>query len=166
MSRIGASRFAQYAYPPNELGYCVPPGARAMLDADGVPPEQQTFLRYADCRYPSQGYELRVAADDGEVDEGWVARLATGFHDLHDATYRSRFDERPVHLVNLRVVGVGSVAAPATERAGDADEHVPDPVDEIASFFREVMEEDSQRAQKAHDFLAKLGGTDNTSPQS
>jgi rubrerythrin len=38
--------------------------------------------------------------------------------------------------------------------------------DEIAGFFREVMEEDSQRAKKAHDFLAKLGGTDNTSPQS
>jgi rubrerythrin len=37
--------------------------------------------------------------------------------------------------------------------------------DEIASFFREVMEQDSQRAQKIHHFLAKLGGTDNTSPQ-
>jgi hypothetical protein len=29
-----------------------------------------------------------------------------------------------------------------------------------------VMEQDSQRAQKAHDFLAKFGGTDNTSPKS
>ncbi len=37
--------------------------------------------------------------------------------------------------------------------------------DEIAGFFREVMEEDAQRARKVHDFLAKLGGTDNTSPQ-
>jgi rubrerythrin len=37
--------------------------------------------------------------------------------------------------------------------------------DEIASFFREVMEVDAQRAKKVHDFLAKLGGTDNTSPQ-
>ena len=31
MSRAGALRFAQYAYPPNELGYCGPAGARAML---------------------------------------------------------------------------------------------------------------------------------------
>ena len=37
--------------------------------------------------------------------------------------------------------------------------------DEIAGFFREVMEQDSTRAAKAHDFLAQLGGTDNTSPQ-
>jgi hypothetical protein len=27
------------------------------------------------------------------------------------------------------------------------------------------MAEDSERAHKCHDFLAQLGGTDNTSPQ-
>jgi hypothetical protein len=37
---------------------------------------------------------------------------------------------------------------------------------EIADFFRQVMDEDSSRAQKCHDFLARLGGTDNTSPGS
>jgi Family of unknown function (DUF6390) len=33
MSERGAVRFAQYAYPPNELGYCGPAGAHALLDA-------------------------------------------------------------------------------------------------------------------------------------
>ncbi|MGI9155734.1 MAG: hypothetical protein ACR2FG_03730 [Marmoricola sp.] len=37
--------------------------------------------------------------------------------------------------------------------------------DDIASFFREVMEQDSNRAARVHEFLRKLGGTDNTSPQ-
>ena len=37
--------------------------------------------------------------------------------------------------------------------------------DEIAQFFRDVMEQDSTRAQKCHDFLARLGGPDNNSPQ-
>ena len=37
--------------------------------------------------------------------------------------------------------------------------------DEIAAFFRSVMEADSARAKKCHEFLARLGGTDNTSPQ-
>ncbi|WP_148573070.1 acyl carrier protein [Nocardioides caldifontis] len=37
---------------------------------------------------------------------------------------------------------------------------------EIADFFRQVMEEDSNRAKKCHEFLRRLGGTDNTSPQS
>jgi Family of unknown function (DUF6390) len=31
VSRLGAVRFARYAYPPNELGYCGPAGAQAML---------------------------------------------------------------------------------------------------------------------------------------
>jgi len=37
---------------------------------------------------------------------------------------------------------------------------------DIAEFFKQVMEEDSQRARTCHDFLAKLGGVDNTSPSS
>jgi len=36
---------------------------------------------------------------------------------------------------------------------------------EIADFFREVMEQDSDRAHRCHEFLVQLGGTDNTSPQ-
>lgn len=110
--------------------------ARAALDADGVSPERQSFQCFADCRYPSQGYELRVNAPSGPVDADWVAGLTAGFHDLHYATYRSRFDDRPVHLVNLRVVGVGAVAVPAAEPAGPATEYCPNPVDEISSCFR------------------------------
>jgi rubrerythrin len=37
---------------------------------------------------------------------------------------------------------------------------------DIAEFFRQVMAEDSERAKKCHEFLRRLGGTDNTSPQS
>ena len=36
MSDEGARLFAQYAYPPNELGYCGPPGAQAMLGPHAV----------------------------------------------------------------------------------------------------------------------------------
>jgi rubrerythrin len=37
--------------------------------------------------------------------------------------------------------------------------------DDIAQFFRDVMQQDSERAHQCHEFLARLGGTDNTSPQ-
>ena len=37
--------------------------------------------------------------------------------------------------------------------------------DDIASFFEQVMKEDSDRAHQCHQFLRELGGTDNTSPQ-
>ena len=37
--------------------------------------------------------------------------------------------------------------------------------DDIASFFRDVMKQDSERAHQCHEFLVRLGGTDNTAPQ-
>ena len=37
--------------------------------------------------------------------------------------------------------------------------------DDIASFFEQVMKEDSDRAHECHRYLRELGGTDNTSPQ-
>jgi hypothetical protein len=36
--------------------------------------------------------------------------------------------------------------------------------DDIADFFELVMAQDSERARKCHEFLASLGGIDNTSP--
>lgn len=36
--------------------------------------------------------------------------------------------------------------------------------DDIAAFFERVMSEDSARAQKCHEFLREIGGTDTTSP--
>jgi bacterioferritin (cytochrome b1) len=37
--------------------------------------------------------------------------------------------------------------------------------DQIAQFFKNVMDEDANRAQECHRFLAQLGGIDNTSPE-
>ena len=37
--------------------------------------------------------------------------------------------------------------------------------EDIATFFEDVMAEDSARAKECHRFLAELGGTDNTRPQ-
>ena len=37
--------------------------------------------------------------------------------------------------------------------------------EDIAQFFRDVMAEDSERGKRCHEFLRRLGGTDNTSPQ-
>ena len=35
---------------------------------------------------------------------------------------------------------------------------------EIADFFRNVMEQDSQRAARCHEFLAQLSGTEKAGP--
>ena len=36
--------------------------------------------------------------------------------------------------------------------------------DDIAGFFREVMEQDSARAKRCHDLLGQLSGTDESGP--
>ena len=38
--------------------------------------------------------------------------------------------------------------------------------EEIASFFEEVMAQDSERAHRCHELLQQLGGVDTTSPHS
>lgn len=37
--------------------------------------------------------------------------------------------------------------------------------EDIASFFEEVMSQDSERAHRCHEFLVELGSPDATSPQ-
>ena len=37
-------------------------------------------------------------------------------------------------------------------------------LDDVASFFREVMEQDTQRAQRCHDLLRQLSGTEQGGP--
>ncbi|TCP53084.1 N-methylhydantoinase A [Tamaricihabitans halophyticus] len=79
------------------------------LGADGLAPEDIVIERSLDCRYIGQGYELRVPAPDGEIDTDWVARAAEAFHTVHERTYLQRFDDKPVHLVNVRVTAIGKV---------------------------------------------------------
>jgi N-methylhydantoinase A/oxoprolinase/acetone carboxylase beta subunit len=109
--------------------------ARDQLAADGVPEADMSFEFHADCRYPSQGYELRVPGDAPPVDDGWLAKLISRFHELHQATYRSSFEDRDVHIVNVRVVAVGRVARPAAAGLEVPTDHVPDPDARIGGWF-------------------------------
>lgn len=79
------------------------------LAGDGLAPSEIVLERSLDCRYIGQGYELRVPAPPGEIDADWVARAAEAFHEVHERTYSQRFDDKPVHLVNVRVAAVGKV---------------------------------------------------------
>lgn len=83
--------------------------AIGQLEADGVAAANITLERSVDCRYVGQGYELRVPAPDGEIDDVWVKSVAEAFHVAHGRTYSQRFDDKPVQLVNIRVTGVGAV---------------------------------------------------------
>jgi N-methylhydantoinase A/oxoprolinase/acetone carboxylase beta subunit len=81
--------------------------ARSQLEADGIPPDRILIQRVADCRYLGQGYELRVDAAPGTIDEAWVEKLRAGFHDVHEREYSRRFDESDIEIPNVRVRGIG-----------------------------------------------------------
>ena len=83
--------------------------ARAQLEADGIRQERRVIQRVADCRYLGQGYELRVEAGSGQIDEAWASRLASDFHDAHEREYSRRFEESDIEIPNIRVRGIGLI---------------------------------------------------------
>jgi rubrerythrin len=78
------------------------------------------------------------------------------------ATGETGFDDVTFDLV--------SVQYHALKAGHDYGQYVRDArnagCDDIASFFEQVMSENSERAKRCHAFLRDLGGTDNTAPQS
>jgi N-methylhydantoinase A/oxoprolinase/acetone carboxylase beta subunit len=97
--------------------------ARAQLDADGIPQERWVIQRVADCRYLGQGYELRVEAGSGDIDQAWATRLAADFHDAHEREYSRRFEDSDIEIPNIRVRGIGLIPPlqmPEVPRAGES----------------------------------------------
>jgi N-methylhydantoinase A len=58
-----------------------------------------TLTRFADCRYPGQGYEVTVPAAEGP------SSVAAAFHEAHLVRFGHADPDRPVEVVNVRVVG-------------------------------------------------------------
>jgi N-methylhydantoinase A/oxoprolinase/acetone carboxylase beta subunit len=81
--------------------------ATAQLAEDGIPAERVVIQRICDCRYLGQGYELRVDAPAGGIDDGWREKLASAFHDSHEREYTRRFEESDIEIPNVRVRGIG-----------------------------------------------------------
>ena len=88
--------------------------ARAQLEEDGVPADRLVIQRVADCRYLGQGYELRVDAPSGAIDDGWVEKVRADFHDIHEREYSRRFEESDIEIPNVRVRGIGLMPPLAT----------------------------------------------------
>lgn len=80
---------------------------RAQLRSDGLSEEDILVHRVVDCRYVGQGYELRVALPEGEIDVEGIEEVWEGLHELHRSEYGHAFPENPIELVNARVSGIG-----------------------------------------------------------
>lgn len=112
---------------------------RAHLRAAGFADDRVVLERWADCRYVGQGYELRVQAPSGGVDEAWAVAVRNAFEARHEREYFGRFSELDVHLVTVRVTGVGRMPAlqwPRLER-GHREVSRPQLQEQIVVFARD-----------------------------
>ncbi len=94
--------------------------AKQQLAADGFGGGDVSLELAADCRYVGQGYELRVPLPAPPADDAWVQAVSESFHAAHADTYGRRFGGQRVQIVNLRVVGVGSLRHFASAGPHDA----------------------------------------------
>jgi hypothetical protein len=88
------------------------------------------------------------AVDRSDIEEGDMATGETGFADVF-------YDLISVQYHSLKA---GHDYGQYVRDAENAN------LDDIAAFFREVMEQDSARAKRCHDLLGKLQGTSHGGP--
>ena len=81
--------------------------AREQLDHDRFRPDDTMIERFAECRYVGQGYEIRVPAPAGLIDDVWRERLRETFHAAHAQQYGNAFSDRDLVVVNVGARGVG-----------------------------------------------------------
>jgi N-methylhydantoinase A/oxoprolinase/acetone carboxylase beta subunit len=96
-------------------------GIADQLRRDGFAAEATRFLRFADCRYRGQGYELRTPAGAGAVDAAFIADLRRAFDAEHCRAYGKDFPAKDVEIVNLRVVGVGIIPPVPPQRLAEGE---------------------------------------------
>ncbi|NHM32482.1 hydantoinase/oxoprolinase family protein [Neobacillus terrae] len=83
--------------------------AISSLKADGISEDKIILKRVCDCRYEGQGYELRVEAPTGEINEEWAEEVVNSFHAVHEREYASKFEDQEVMAINIRLIGIGIV---------------------------------------------------------
>ena len=96
--------------------------ARRQLEEDGIPADRVVVQRVVDARYAGQGYELRVDVGSGAIDDAWVEKFRSDFHDIHEREYSRRFEESDIEIPNIRVRGVGLMPPLETAEVERGDE--------------------------------------------
>jgi N-methylhydantoinase A/oxoprolinase/acetone carboxylase beta subunit len=97
--------------------------AEAQLANSGFASEQCDLTYLAECRYVGQGYELAVEAPPPPINNSWLNAVKEGFHKAHEQAYLRRFEDKPIMVVNVGLVGIGAVPPLTTPvlSAGNAD---------------------------------------------
>ncbi len=99
------------ALPATDIGRAFSP----LLAEAGNQVSGSTVLRYADCRFAGQGYEVTVPVTVNDP-----RRIRAAFLAAHQARYGHSGSGQPVEIVNLRVVALRLGPEPSFRRASHA----------------------------------------------
>ncbi len=94
--------------------------AREQFAAEGIAPDNVTFLRYGKFRYQNQEHTTEVLLD-GAVTADNLAAIEADFHDTYEREYTYRLDA-PVEMVGIHLVAsaaVGKLQMTAREAGND-----------------------------------------------
>jgi N-methylhydantoinase A len=89
---------------------------RDLLEREGVPVDDQRFVRELDMRLCGQSFELKVAAPFRPLGREHLTTLEADFHRLHERAYGHSFPGEPVEVVNLRLTARGVMPKPRIKR--------------------------------------------------
>jgi N-methylhydantoinase A len=89
---------------------------RDLLEREGVPADNQLFVRELDMRLCGQSFELKVAAPFRPLGREHLTTLEADFHKLHERAYGHSFPGEPVEVVNLRLTARGVMPKPRIKR--------------------------------------------------
>ena len=82
----------------------------ALLEAEGIGPDERYFARSADMRYVGQEYTVNVPLGPSIS----LAEIDGVFHDAHRVRYGHSTPGAPVEFVNLRLAAMGRIAIAAS----------------------------------------------------
>ena len=83
--------------------------AMKQFATDKIDKKRIRLERIVDARYEGQGYELRVDAKAGAIDEKWVKAVKNEFHEAHEKEFSRRFEDVDVQIANIRVRAIGAM---------------------------------------------------------
>jgi len=94
--------------------------AREQFEAEGVAPEDVSFLRFGKFRYQNQEHTTEVLLEPGEITEARLVPIEASFHDTYEREYTYRLNT-PVEMVGIHLVAsaeVGKLAIAKRDATG------------------------------------------------
>ncbi len=112
---------------------------QAVLDKEGVLPENRRLTRWIEARYQRQNYELSVPIEAGDLTAEKLPDLIERFHAEHARLYDYARPGAPIEFVNYRLAAVGilpKAPVPRWDRRAAGESLVP--VGQRPVYFKEA----------------------------